>query len=140
MGISAKAACLTNSKDVFDITQNIVKAIDEKITQARPDKRRFAKDPNNKFTTIEMSNFSKMITLHFTLNGEARMMSLHFDCHDDAIELGKCKKVFATLGCWGASDELILLAARVLADYGEVYTVFNDCSQSYVKQNFEIVA
>lgn len=140
MGISAKAACLTNSKDVFSMAQLIAKAIDEKIAQARGPVKRFKQDANNKFVTIDMSTFSQTLCLNFTLNGEVRTMYLLFGCHQDAPELGPGKKVFASLGCWGASDDLILLAAKVLAEFGDVYTIFNDCSDEYTKQNFDSAA
>lgn len=131
MTILAKCACVTDNKNVFEVTKLVEQGINSLLKQFRDKTKRI--DPDNQIKGSRISTLSQLVEITFTINGETRSLHLNFMCDVDAPELGN-KKLLCSLGAYGQSDEIILACCKSLAPLGVVYHCLNDCSdRSYVQ-------
>ena len=88
------------------------------------------KGQREKFTngvSITSYNFD-MFTFTFG-NGDDSLRSLHMfpTCSDDHNDIVEGYKVIFSIGYWGGSDEILMVVAEAIKEFGEVYYDFNDC-------------
>lgn len=120
MGVSARAVCITESKDVFKISRAIQKEITNLISKNRPKELKPHQDKENIFHDITLSASSQMLFFDFNLKGEKRQLHVHFDCDCDCTDLGD-SKIICSLGAWGSSLEILEACAVALNSFGPVF-------------------
>ena len=138
MGVSAKCLCQTDNKNVFEVAGVIEKAL-RSLTKKYKDPSKRA-DSQNKIGVQEMSATSQMLMFNFTVQGEERLLHVHFSCDCDSPEFGD-KKLICSLGAWGLSDEIITTVAKALQVYGDTHVMYNDASsEGYTRLDVEMSA
>ena len=109
MSVDTKGCVVTDSKDVFEIVHKIS-----------------ANFPESK---LYMDTTFRAVMIVFVFNGEDRMLRVSFDCDYDLenhpeIEGTSC--VWLSLGHWGGSEDIMLLALNSLSSIGDTYIDVND--------------
>ena len=122
MSVDTKGVVVTPVKDAFFIAQRIASAIEAAVSESRRQRgmNRAEKDDQTKYPSIEMATTSDMLRIHFKLNGDVRMLTVHLDCDCDHRELGQ-QSLVLSLGCYGQSVELMRLALQSLSALGPCY-------------------
>ena len=113
MSVDTKGCVVTDNKDVFEIIHKIS-----------------ANFPGSK---LHMDTTFRAVMIVFNFNREDRTMRVSFDCDCDLenhpeIEGTSC--VWLSLGHWGSSEEVMLLALNSLSSIGDTYIDVNDCDDT----------
>ena len=73
------------------------------------------------------------ISINFGV-GESRALKVFPDCGNDVPDIYDGDVILFSIGCWGLSDEIMMVIAKALANHGDVYYDHNDCDdEDYIK-------
>ena len=79
-------------------------------------------------------SFPDIISTNFKVDDEDRSLKIFPDCSCDYSETYEGDKIIFSLGCWGMYNEIMMVVAKAVAPFGDVYYDFNDCDdQDFVK-------
>jgi hypothetical protein len=96
------------------------------------------KEYSNGITSCDTHDFGSFNIL-FTVNGESRQLFITHSCSSDYSDTYEGDKIIFSLGCWGMSEEIMMVVAKSINDLGEIYYVKNDCSEDFVKLDLSII-
>ena len=113
MSVDTKGCVVTDNKNVFEIIH--------KISENFPGSK------------LHMDLYFHSVIVVFNFNREARALRVTFDFDFDLenhpeIEGTSC--VWLSLGHWGSSEEVMLLALNSLSSIGDTYIDVNDCDDT----------
>ncbi len=119
MGINTVGLVMTENKDFFKVKRSVISAIHKMFEQ---------NEENYKSIRVLMSDFSDLAQFCFTLNGDDRMITIHFDCDSDGENCGYLdgSKLILSLGCWGDSVHIMKTVLQGLQVFGKTYILSND--------------
>ena len=93
-------------------------------------------DGSDSWTNGVHSDFSfpDVISTNFKVDDEDRRLKIFPDCSCDYSDTYEGDKIIFSLGCWGMYNEIMMVVAKAVAPFGDVYYDFNDCDdQDFVK-------
>lgn len=65
--------------------------------------------------------------------GEKRVLFITYAHSCDYSEIYEGDKIIFSLGCWGMSEEIMMVVAESVKEFGDVYYVHNNCSEDFRK-------
>ena len=133
MGISTTGFVLTEKKDVFAVLETVETALINLIRKYANNQVTFREDTRG-FPRIEFNPNLRYVTIYFEINGEGRMLGIHFDCDCDYNEYGK-EKIIWSINWWGMAEEIILTVCKAMTRYGKVFYEANDYDGEVVEIN-----
>lgn len=71
--------------------------------------------------------------IDFSVNDENRSLFVTHTCSNDYSDVYVGDKIIFSLGCWGSSEEIMLLLADTVKEFGDVYFTKNDCETDFIK-------
>jgi hypothetical protein len=123
---------MTKEKDVFKVSKNIVKSIEQIILSESGAENLFQAYRIKGFSSInsEIANTSDMLIFNFEFKGEKRNLHVHFDCDSDGKQCGYAdgSKLILSFGMWGSSIQLMRGILEGLKVFGKCYLIGNDCA------------
>tara|TARA_R110000822_G_scaffold84617_1_gene198550 strand:- start:9 stop:488 length:480 start_codon:yes stop_codon:yes gene_type:complete len=90
------------------------------------------KEYSNGISSCDTHDFGSF-NISFTVNHEVRQLFITHSCSCDYSDTYKGDKIIFSLGCWGMSEEIMMVVAKSIDDMGDLYYVKNDCSDDFVK-------
>lgn len=93
------------------------------------------KDFSNGIHSINTHDFGSFY-INFTVRSEKRNLFITHTCSNDYSEIYKGDKIIFSLGCWGMSEEIMMVVAHAVKEFGDVYYVYDDCSDDFKKIEF----
>ncbi len=119
MGVNTVGLVMTENKDFFKVKRSVISAIQKMFEQ---------NEENYKLVRVLMSDFSDLAQFCFTLKGDDRMLTIHFDCDSDGENCGYLdgSKLILSLGHWGDSVDIIKTVLKELQVFGKTYILAND--------------
>lgn len=130
MGVSTTGFVLTEKKDVFAVLSTMEDTLRELVKKYAKD--HLFRDKTSGVPNIECSPISRSFQIHFKVNNENRMLSVHFDCDCDYKEYGGSKIIWS-VNYWGMAEEIILTVCKAMKQYGRVFYEANDCDGDVVE-------
>lgn len=124
MSISTTGFVLTNDKPVWAVMTTIEQTINQLVRKYGSGQPIF-QDSTNRFADTNMNPSCKSCWVNFIVGGEARILSVHFDCDCDYSEYGD-KKIIWSLTQWGMAEEIIWSICEAMKPYGKVFYRAND--------------
>lgn len=88
------------------------------------------KDQNHKFSNgVSISSHDFETFVFFFGNGDDNKRSLFMftSCSNDYNDTIEGHKVIFSIGYWGSSNEIMMVVAEAVKQYGDAYYDFNDC-------------
>lgn len=132
MGVNTNGLVMTNEKNPFLVCSKINDAIHKAMLQETNGKdwRSITRSEEFAHPKFEMNPDLEMMTVFFTWKTEKRMLSIHFGCDCDGVDVGYYdgSKIIMSLGFWGDSVNLMRIALESLKEFGNAYLIENDCS------------
>jgi hypothetical protein len=127
MSVDIKGVVVTSLKNPFFVAERITDALNLWIRTNRKNAGigPFTVDKNNSVCEVLMHTTSEMVSIIFTLNGENRKLTIHFDCDSDHKDLGP-QSLVLSLGCWGLGVPIMKMALHSLSALGPCYLDEND--------------
>lgn len=92
--------------------------------------RKDLKDESNKYSNgVSISSYNFEIFTFTFGSGDIHRRSLHMfpTCSQDHDDITEAYKVIFSIGYWGKYDEIMLIVADAVKEFGDVYYDFNDC-------------
>ena len=86
--------------------------------------------------TRDFGSFS----IYFTVHGENRRLFITHTCSNDYSDVYKGDKIIFNLGCWGMSEEIMMLVSEAVKDFGDVYFTKNDSENDFERLEFDSVS
>lgn len=129
MSLSNYLVILTETKDVWSISQSIQETIKNLVLQARVDNS--WRDPNNKLPEFHLEPLPQMMLISFMLKVNSRCLTVHFGCDCDFESEGLAgSKLIFSLDLSNVSDEVLdaLALNPYLRSLGDVYR-FSDATR-----------
>ena len=90
------------------------------------------KDFSNGIRSCYTHDFGSF-NISFTVHGEKRILFVTHTCSNDYSEVYEGEKIIFSLGCWGMSEEIMLVIADAIKEFGDVYYTKNDCEDEFKK-------
>ena len=88
------------------------------------------KDQNYKFTngvSISTHDFESFRFVFGCGDEQKRSLSMFTTCSSDHEDIQGDYKVIFSIGYWGSYDEILMVVAESVKEFGDVYYDFNDC-------------
>lgn len=94
----------------------------------RNEEKEINKNLKNFTNGVECESYDfKSFNINFIVHGENRHLFVTHSCSSDYSEIYEGDKTIFSLGCWGMSEEIMMVIAEPLKEYGGVYYDYNDC-------------
>lgn len=77
--------------------------------------------------SIECMNFDVFVMCFGNGDGGNRSLYMFPTCSDDYNGVADGYKIIFSIGLWGSSEEIMMVVAEAIKEFGEVYYDFNDC-------------
>jgi hypothetical protein len=150
MGVETKLFVTAKKEVMFDLMPKLIKDINE-WQRAKLDaeaknngfsRMRFLfsisenievkKNWSNGISNVGTRDFN-LFTINFRVNGERRRLSISHDCSCDHSDTYEGDKIIFSLGCYGISEEIMLVVAESVKGFGDVYYNPNDSTYDFKK-------
>lgn len=156
MGVDTKMFIATKKENIIVVMPKIIEAINtwqRKELDQYLDKKGFEnrmlflhrnkeeklndglKDFSNGIRSCDTSDF-RSFNINFTVKGEQRNLFITHTCSNDYYTTYEGDKIIFSLGCWGMSEEIMMVCVEALKEVGEIYYTKNDCDKDFEKLNF----
>ena len=90
------------------------------------------KEYSNGIISCNTSDF-RSFNINFIIKGENRSLFITHSCSCDYSEIYKGDKIIFSLGMWGMSEEIMMVVAKSVKEFGDCYYTKNDCSYDFKK-------
>lgn len=87
---------------------------------------------SNGVTSVTTNDFGSFF-INFRINGESRNLFVTHTCSNDYSDIYKGDKIIFSLGKWGICEEIMMVIADSIKEFGDVYYIENDCDDNWVK-------
>ena len=125
MSVSTSGFVLTENKDVFSVLVTIENTLIEMIRKYATEDTPIYRDNTSQLPRIECIPQIEFCNIHFKVNNEVRMLTVHFNCNGDYSEYPGSKIIWS-LNTWGLAEEIILSICKVMTQFGQVFYEAND--------------
>jgi len=116
MGVNTKMFIAAKKEAIIEIMPKVIKELNDYSNGIK------------KCYTHDFCSFSVI----FTVNGETRDLFVTHS-YNDYSDVYKGDKIIFSLGCWGLSEEIMMVVAKAIENMGEIYYTKNDCKDDFVK-------
>lgn len=121
MGVNTVGLVMTENKDFFKVKRLVIGSIHKLFEQ---------NEEKCKSIRVLMSDYSDLAQFIFELNGDGRILTIHFDCDSDS-DGESCgyldgSKLILSLGHWGDSIHIIKSVLKELSSLGKTYILPSD--------------
>lgn len=146
MSVDSKLFVSCNKEDVIDIGSIIIIALDRYVRTKLDNYWRYNTDCEGRLQFLHDKNLKKESSkftngvlgisgysfdcLSITFgNGDSTHRTLHMfpTCSSDYSDVQDDYKVIFSIGYWGSSEEIMMVVAKAIKEFGDVYYDFNDC-------------
>lgn len=119
MGVNTVGLVITENKDFFKVKRMVISAIHKLFEQ---------NEEKCKSIRVLMGDYSDLAQFIFELNGDGRILTIHFDCDSDGENCGYLdgSKLILSLGYWGDSIQIMKSVLKELNSLGKTYILPND--------------
>lgn len=147
MGVNTKMFVATDSNNILKLMPKLIKAINvwqrdklDTYCKSKGFKSRmeylFQKDSNNnKVFTNGIYNVSttdfRSFNIYFTVHGEKRALFITHECSCDYSDTYEGEKIIFSLGASGMSEEIMMVVAEIVKEFGDVYYTPNDGGEKF---------
>ena len=142
MGIDTKMFIATNTNNFLEIMPKVICKLSE-WQREKLDKEAEKEQKNRMSFLIEnKDNWSNGINnvytyefnsfhINFRVNGEKRNLFVTHVCSNDYSDVFEGEKIIFSLGCWGMSEEIMMVVADAIKEFGDIYYTNNDCETNF---------
>lgn len=78
----------------------------------------------------------ELFNIRFSIYGELRNLSATHVCSEDYSDIYQGGKIIFSLGSWGMSEEIMMVVAEAIKDFGDIYFVKEDITYNFTKLDF----
>ena len=94
------------------------------------EKHQDLKNYSNGISSVDTYDF-RSFYINLIIASENRSLFVTHSCSSDYSDVYKGDKIIFSLGCWGLSEEIMMVVAEAIKEYGKVFYCQNDCNGEY---------
>jgi hypothetical protein len=148
MGVDTKMFIATKKENILEVMPKVIKSINEwqrfelqttfikegfeSVLQFLYSSEENLKNWSNGIHNISTYDFS-CFNIDFRVNGEGRSLFVTHACSNDHSDTYNGEKIIFSLGCWGRSEEIMMVVAEAIKEFGDIYYTHNDCQDEFKK-------
>ena len=150
MGVNTVMFIATKKENILETMPKVIKAINEwqrfqlntaykkagykSVLQFLYSNKENGDNWSNGISNISTYDFGSF-KIDFRFNGESRSLFVTHNCSNDYSDTYNGEKIIFTLGCWGKSEEIMMVIAEDIKEFGDIYYIHNDCKDEFRKLN-----
>jgi hypothetical protein len=156
MGVNTKMFIAVNKEAIIEVMPLIINALNKwqrKKLDAYVDKKGFnnrasflfrdkysevnkgLKDFTNGISGCNTSDF-RNFNVNFKVLDEQRNLFITHTCSNDYCTTYDGEKIIFSLGCWGLSEEIMMVCSEAIKGLGDIYYTKNDYQEDFKKLDF----
>ena len=146
MGVDTRMFIATKKENILEVMPKVIKAINEwqrfelktasekagfdNILQFLFSSEENKDNWSNGISNINTYDFGSF-NINFRFNGESRSLFITHTCSNDYSDIYDGEKIIFSLGCWGRSEDIMMVIIEALFGLGTIYYTHNDCDNDF---------